>query len=72
MSSQQRARIISQTKRCLLRYLIREAGFQPQQRDTPYRHINREQLPDIDLKECVPLRELTVLMADQTGSDKSK
>jgi hypothetical protein len=48
----------------MLRYLIREAGFQPQQRDILYHHINREQLPGIDAKESAPLRELTVLMAD--------
>jgi cyclic dehypoxanthinyl futalosine synthase len=48
----------------MLRYLIREAGFQPQQRDILYRHVNREQSPDIDTKESAQLRELTVLMAD--------
>src|SRR5215210_5581678 len=48
----------------MLRYLIREAGFQPQQRDILYRHVNREQAMDMDTKESAPLRELTVLMAD--------
>ena len=48
----------------MLRYLIREAGFQPQQRDILYRRVNREQSPDIDTKESASLRELTVLMAD--------
>jgi cyclic dehypoxanthinyl futalosine synthase len=48
----------------MLRYLIREAGFQPQQRDILYRPINREQPTDLDAKESLPLRELTVLMAD--------
>jgi cyclic dehypoxanthinyl futalosine synthase len=48
----------------MLRYLIREAGFHPQQRDILYNYINREQPTDIDAKESMPLRELTVLMAD--------
>jgi cyclic dehypoxanthinyl futalosine synthase len=48
----------------MLRYLIREAGFQPQQRDILYQYVNREQSPDIDMKESAELRELTVLMAD--------
>jgi cyclic dehypoxanthinyl futalosine synthase len=48
----------------MLRYLIREAGFRPQQRDILYRHVNRQQPPDIDAKESAQLRELTVLMAD--------
>jgi cyclic dehypoxanthinyl futalosine synthase len=48
----------------MLRYLIREAGFKPQQRDILYRHVNREESPQLDAKESLPLRELTVLMAD--------
>jgi cyclic dehypoxanthinyl futalosine synthase len=48
----------------MLRYLIREAGFRPQQRDILYKQVNREQSPDIDMKESAQLRELTVLMAD--------
>src|SRR5919112_3155971 len=48
----------------MLRYLIRDAGFRPQQRDILYRHINREQPSDMDAKQSMPLRELTVLMAD--------
>jgi cyclic dehypoxanthinyl futalosine synthase len=48
----------------MLRYLIREAGFMPQQRDILYRHVNREESPQLDAKESTPLRELTVLMAD--------
>jgi cyclic dehypoxanthinyl futalosine synthase len=48
----------------MLRYLIREAGFRPQQRDILYEHVNRERPPDIDAKESTQLRELTVLMAD--------
>jgi cyclic dehypoxanthinyl futalosine synthase len=48
----------------MLRYLIREAGFTPQQRDILYRHVNREQSPPVDARESAPLRELTVLIAD--------
>jgi cyclic dehypoxanthinyl futalosine synthase len=48
----------------MLRYLIREAGFTPQQRDILYRHVNRDQSPPTDALESAPLRELTVLIAD--------
>jgi cyclic dehypoxanthinyl futalosine synthase len=48
----------------MLRYLIREAGFTPQQRDILYRHVHRDQHPPTDALESAPLRELTVLIAD--------
>ncbi|MDX6692426.1 MAG: cyclic dehypoxanthinyl futalosine synthase [Blastocatellia bacterium] len=48
----------------MLRYLIREAGFTPQQRDILYRHVNREASPQLDAKESLPLGELTAQMAD--------
>ncbi len=48
----------------MLRYLIREAGFTPQQRDILYRHVNRDESLPLDAKDSTPLRELTVLMAD--------
>jgi cyclic dehypoxanthinyl futalosine synthase len=48
----------------MLRYLIREAGFVPQQRDILYRHINRDQLSTIDAKESATLDELSVAFAD--------
>lgn len=48
----------------MLRYLIREAGFKPQQRDILYRYVNREQSTNIDAKESAPLGELSVLIAD--------
>jgi cyclic dehypoxanthinyl futalosine synthase len=48
----------------MLRYLIREAGFIPQQRDILYRHVNREQAEGIDTNESAPLRELSVVIAD--------
>ncbi len=48
----------------MLRYLIREAGFIPQQRDILYRHVNREESLKADASESMPLRELTVMIAD--------
>jgi cyclic dehypoxanthinyl futalosine synthase len=48
----------------MLRHLIREAGFRPQQRDILYRHVNREESSLGDATQSAPLRELTVLMAD--------
>jgi cyclic dehypoxanthinyl futalosine synthase len=48
----------------MLRYLIREAGFMPQQRDILYRHVHREEAARAEGSESTPLRELTVLMAD--------
>jgi cyclic dehypoxanthinyl futalosine synthase len=48
----------------MLRYLIREAGFVPQQRDILYRYINREESLAADGKQSLPLRELTVAFAD--------
>jgi cyclic dehypoxanthinyl futalosine synthase len=49
----------------MLRYLIREAGFIPQQRDILYRRVNREETAgDDDISQSIPLRELTVAIAD--------
>jgi len=48
----------------MLRYLIREAGFTPQQRDILYEPVHREESLQGDAKESVPLRELTVMIAD--------
>lgn len=48
----------------MLRYLIREAGFIPQQRDILYRHVQRGQSPEIDATESAPLGELSVSFAD--------
>jgi cyclic dehypoxanthinyl futalosine synthase len=48
----------------MLRYLIREAGFTPQQRDILYRHVHRDEATRADASDSTPLRELTVLMAD--------
>jgi cyclic dehypoxanthinyl futalosine synthase len=47
-----------------LRYLIREAGFRPQQRDILYRHVNREESARADASDSATLRELTVAFAD--------
>lgn len=47
-----------------LRYLIREAGFIPQQRDILYRHVNRDEALAGDGSQSLPLSELTVAIAD--------
>src|SRR5215213_4327568 len=48
----------------MLRYLVREAGFRPQQRDILYRHVNREESARADATDSATLRELTVAFAD--------
>jgi cyclic dehypoxanthinyl futalosine synthase len=48
----------------MLRYLIREAGFTPQQRDILYRHVHREEASEADATDSASLRELSVLFAD--------
>ena len=48
----------------MLRYLIREAGFIPQQRDILYRHVHREESLQADASDSMPLRELSVMIAD--------
>ena len=48
----------------VLRYLIRAAGFRPQQRDILYRHVNREESARADASDSASLRELTVAFAD--------
>jgi len=48
----------------MLRYLIREAGFLPQQRDILYARVDREQSDAGDASQSTPLRELTVAIAD--------
>src|SRR5918998_2411607 len=48
----------------MLRYLIREAGFRPQQRDILYRHVNREESARADASDSATLRELSVAFAD--------
>jgi cyclic dehypoxanthinyl futalosine synthase len=48
----------------MLRYLIREAGFTPQQRDILYRHVHRDEAARQDASDSASLRELTVAFAD--------
>src|ERR687894_714554 len=42
----------------MLRYLIRTAGFRPQQRDILYRHVNRGESTAADASDSATLREL--------------
>jgi len=48
----------------MLRYLISEAGFIPQQRDILYRHVNRQESAKGDASQSNPPQELTALIAD--------
>jgi cyclic dehypoxanthinyl futalosine synthase len=48
----------------MLRYLIRTAGFTPQQRDILYNHINRDEATTNDASDSASLRELSVAFAD--------
>jgi cyclic dehypoxanthinyl futalosine synthase len=48
----------------MLRYLIREAGFTPQQRDILYARVNRDESLQTDASDSAPLRELTVMIVD--------
>ena len=48
----------------MLRFLIREAGFVPQQRDILYRHVNRDESLKGDISDSATLRELSVAIAD--------
>jgi menaquinone biosynthesis protein, SCO4550 family len=48
----------------MLRYLISEAGFVPQQRDILYRHVNRDESPKLDERESAALGDLSVAFAD--------
>jgi cyclic dehypoxanthinyl futalosine synthase len=48
----------------MLRHLIREAGFTPQQRDILYRHVHRDESKRQDASDSATLRELTVAFAD--------
>ncbi|MDI1243230.1 MAG: dehypoxanthine futalosine cyclase [bacterium] len=47
-----------------LRYQISEAGFRPQQRDILYNYINREESVDLDARQSMPLKQLSVAFAD--------
>src|SRR5919205_4034025 len=48
----------------MLRYLIRTAGFRPQQRDILYHPVNREEAAAGDSSDSATLRELSVAFAD--------
>jgi cyclic dehypoxanthinyl futalosine synthase len=48
----------------MLRYLIRTAGFHPQQRDILYNHVNRDESTQGDASDSATLRELSVAFAD--------
>ena len=47
-----------------LRYQISEAGFQPQQRDILYEYVTRENVANLDERQSMPLRQLSVAFAD--------
>jgi len=47
-----------------LRYQISEAGFIPRQRDILYNYIDREEVSELDKRESMKLRELSVAFAD--------
>jgi len=47
-----------------LRYQIREAGFIPQQRDILYEYVNREKVDELDRKDSMQLKQLSVAFAD--------
>jgi len=48
----------------MLRYLIRTAGFIPQQRDILYNYVNREESTQGDAGDSASLRELSMAFAD--------
>ncbi len=47
-----------------LRYQISEAGFVPQQRDILYNQVSRMDVEILDVKDSMPLNELSVAFAD--------
>jgi len=47
-----------------LRYQIREAGYRPQQRDILYNYVNRENAEDLDARNSMPLKQLSIAFAD--------
>ena len=47
-----------------LRYQIAEAGFIPQQRDILYNYVNREGIDNLDQRQSMPLKQLSVAFAD--------
>jgi len=47
-----------------LRYQISEAGYGPQQRDILYNYVNGENAEDLDTRNSMPLKQLSVAFAD--------
>jgi cyclic dehypoxanthinyl futalosine synthase len=47
-----------------LRFQIREAGYQPQQRDILYNYVNRDEVDRLDRSESFKLKQLSVAFAD--------
>lgn len=47
-----------------LRYQISEAGYRPQQRDILYNYVNRENAEDLDARNSMPLKQLSIAFAD--------
>lgn len=47
-----------------LRYQIAEAGYRPQQRDILYNYVNRENTEDLDTRNSMLLKQLSVAFAD--------
>ena len=47
-----------------LRYQISEAGYRPQQRDILYNFIDRDDSSELDNRQSMPLKELSVAFAD--------
>jgi cyclic dehypoxanthinyl futalosine synthase len=47
-----------------LRYQIREAGYEPQQRDILYNYIDLSEIDEIDVRKSMPLKQLSVSFAD--------
>ena len=47
-----------------LRYQIREAGYQPQQRDILYNYIHRDGIDQVDQDKSMKLKQLSVAFAD--------
>lgn len=47
-----------------LRYQISEAGFRPQQRDILYNYVNRDGTEDLDKRQSMTLKQLSVAFAD--------
>lgn len=47
-----------------LRYQISEAGFRPQQRDILYNYVDRDGTDDLDKRQSMTLKQLSVAFAD--------